>query len=104
MRRKVSQPSVVRQRESRRSISRVHDFRRNLQPHATHFQLVSTFSAKHNSITTMNTSDATTRQDPDNPNPQPTRDITPLSDDASPDEKDLHWFTHVYAGDKQKQL
>ncbi|HEV8694960.1 MAG TPA: OPT family oligopeptide transporter [Lysobacter sp.] len=28
----------------------------------------------------------------------------PLPADATPEEKDLHWFTHVYEGDKQKQL
>src|SRR5262249_11502743 len=36
--------------------------------------------------------------------PQPTRNIPPLPCDASPEEKDLHWFTHAYAGAKQKQL
>ncbi len=35
--------------------------------------------------------------------PAPTLPPT-LPDDSSPDEKDLHWYTHVYQGDKQRQL
>jgi len=27
-------------------------------------------------------------------------EVPPLPDDATPEEKDLHWFTHVYQGDK----
>jgi len=30
--------------------------------------------------------------------------ILPLRVDATPEEKDLHWFSHYYQGDKQKQL
>jgi OPT family oligopeptide transporter len=30
--------------------------------------------------------------------------MPPLPEDASPEEKDLHWFTHVYQGDKMPQL
>src|SRR5215831_5633385 len=30
--------------------------------------------------------------------------IPPLPEDASPEEKDQHWFTHVYQGDKMPQL
>lgn len=31
-------------------------------------------------------------------------EIPPLPDDATPEEKDLHWFTHVYQGDRMPQL
>jgi len=36
----------------------------------------------------------------------PERDlaITPLPEDATPEEKDLYWYTHIFQGDKQKQL
>src|SRR5438132_13678163 len=30
--------------------------------------------------------------------------IPPLRADATPEEKDLHWFRHHYQGDKQKRL
>lgn len=30
--------------------------------------------------------------------------VPPLPPDASPEEKDRHWFTHVYQGDRMKQL
>lgn len=30
-------------------------------------------------------------------------EIPPLPEDASPEEKDLHWYTHVYQGDKMPQ-
>lgn len=31
-------------------------------------------------------------------------DIPPLPDDATPEQKDLYWFTHVYQGDRVPQL
>ncbi len=31
-------------------------------------------------------------------------ELTPLPRDASPDEKDLHWYTHAYQGDRMPQL
>src|SRR3954471_6501357 len=30
--------------------------------------------------------------------------IPTLSPDATPEEKDLHWYTHVYQGDRMPQL
>lgn len=35
---------------------------------------------------------------------QPTTSLPPLPDDASPEEKDLYWLNHIYAGDRQRQL
>lgn len=35
---------------------------------------------------------------------QPVASLPPLPENASPDEKDLYWYTHIYQGDKQKQL
>jgi OPT family oligopeptide transporter len=32
------------------------------------------------------------------------REPTPLPENATPDEKDRHWFTHVYQGDQMPQL
>ena len=32
------------------------------------------------------------------------KDFIPPPPDASPEEKDLHWFTNNYRGDKEKQL
>src|SRR5213593_3750995 len=31
-------------------------------------------------------------------------DLPPLPSDASPEQKDLHWYTHVYRGDRVPQL
>jgi putative OPT family oligopeptide transporter len=31
-------------------------------------------------------------------------DLPPLPNDASPEQKDLHWYTHVYQGDRVRQL
>src|SRR5690242_12546660 len=31
-------------------------------------------------------------------------DIPPLPDDATPEQKDLHWYTHMYRGDRMPQL
>ena len=36
--------------------------------------------------------------------PPPPPAIPELPDSATPDEKDEHWLTHVYQGDKQPQL
>lgn len=36
--------------------------------------------------------------------PPVSADIPPLAPDASPEEKDLHWYTHVYQGDRMPQL
>ncbi len=36
--------------------------------------------------------------------PEPPSDIPPLPDNATPEEKDLHWYRHVYQGDNQRQL
>ncbi len=31
-------------------------------------------------------------------------EIPPLPSDATPEQKDLHWYTHVYQGDRMPQL
>src|SRR5215471_5616467 len=31
-------------------------------------------------------------------------EVPPLPDDATPEQKDLHWFKHVYQGDRMPQL
>src|SRR5690349_8572896 len=31
-------------------------------------------------------------------------EVPPLPEDATPEEKDLHWYRHVYQGDKMPQL
>ena len=36
--------------------------------------------------------------------PHPKEEIPPLSEYATPDEKELHWFKHVYQGDTMPQL
>jgi OPT family oligopeptide transporter len=38
------------------------------------------------------------------PNGPRTGVIPPLGPDATPEEKDLHWYTHVYQGDRMPQL
>lgn len=36
--------------------------------------------------------------------PPPLSEVPPLPENATPEEKDLHWYTHVYRGDKMPQL
>ncbi|MEY2409790.1 MAG: hypothetical protein QOF48_2460 [Verrucomicrobiota bacterium] len=48
----------------------------------------------------MNNPDPTAPPNPADPLPG----IPPLPANATPDEKDMHWFAHVYAGDQQRQL
>ncbi len=64
------------------------------------FLLVSSLVHYHSLPVTMNNTDTTV---PPGSAEVPAA-IPPLPENASPEEKDAHWFKHVYAGDKVPQL
>ncbi len=73
------------------------------------FQIVLGFTSalspcvRHQTLRCMGESDRTTNNAASVPETV-TSAIPPLPENASPDEKDQHWFTHHYQGDKQRQL
>src|SRR4030095_4020558 len=69
-------------------------------PPESHFRLVSWLAGHHSLPVTMTTTDTTV---PPGSAEVPAT-IPPLPENATPEEKDAHWFAHVYAGDKSPQL